>query len=379
MSFLRNNVKIDNLFDIGKNMESLTGNESVLNDQNDKRKFRLSEEIDIEYEIEKQQELEMEREMMEQQADEYRYMMDDCDEETSNISVPDQINVSLNRSGLTRNCASSVDSSTQTEFVVNRPKIRKVRDCSNAIKSTCAEVSVKCNISTDCSRIAVQTVSNGLYNHKYYLNKEEAIENDPALIEYKEALPKPNKRTKTGETRSTPVSSNDYKIYENVLPTTKTINDHKQMLTIQHEKDAATALINISIGTKVTLHYDTTTRSKIDGDWPALILIFSDGQRFPLRPLFFAFEDRNQIVRLIVETYNRLSATILSETSGTAKDLWEKTTAIMTDSVSKNLKIEDGVAETLHSDHKPYHLLCKSHAVEAFDWSNLEILALGSK
>ena len=164
MSFLRNNVKIDNLFDIGKNMESLTGNEKVFyNDQNDKRKFRLSEEIDIEYEIEKQQELEMEREMMEQQADEYRYMMDDCDEETSNISVPDQINVSLNRSGLTRNCASSVDSSTQTEFVVNRPKIRKVRDCSNAIKSTCAEVSVKCNISTDCSRIAVQTVSNGLY------------------------------------------------------------------------------------------------------------------------------------------------------------------------------------------------------------------------
>ena len=37
---------------------------------------------------------------------------------------------------------------------------------------------------------------------------------------------------------------------------------------------------------------------------------------------------------------------------GTAKKLWKKTTAIMTDSVSKNLKVEDGVAECLGSDHK---------------------------
>ena len=61
---------------------------------------------------------------------------------------------------------------------------------------------------------------------------------------------------------------------------------------------------------KVTLHFDTTSRSKIDGDWPCLILIFSDKRRFPLRPIFFAYEDRAQIIRLIVETYNRLAATI---------------------------------------------------------------------
>ena len=47
----------------------------------------------------------------------------------------------------------------------------------------------------------------------------------------------------------------------------------------------------------------------------------------------------------------------------------------MTDSVSKNLKIEELVAKALQSNHKLYHLLCKSHVVEAFDFSNLGLLA----
>ena len=58
-----------------------------------------------------------------------------------------------------------------------------------------------------------------------------------------------------------------------------------------------------------------------------------------------------------------------------AKDLWEKTTAIMTESAGKNLEIEDGVADVLKSNYKPYHLLCKSDLVEAFDRSNIEVLS----
>ena len=50
-------------------------------------------------------------------------------------------------------------------------------------------------------------------------------------------------------------------------------------------------------------------------------------------------------------------------------------TVIMTDSVSKSLNIEDGVADVLKSDYKPYHLLCKSHLVEAFHQSNIEVLS----
>ena len=47
----------------------------------------------------------------------------------------------------------------------------------------------------------------------------------------------------------------------------------------------------------------------------------------------------------------------------------------MTDSVSKNLKIEDGAAEQLGSNYKPTHLLCKSHLVEAFDTANTDVLS----
>ena len=59
----------------------------------------------------------------------------------------------------------------------------------------------------------------------------------------------------------------------------------------------------------------------------------------------------------------------------TANDLWENITHIMTDSVSKNLKTEDLVAEKLGCKHIPYHLLCKSHVVEKLGASNLDVLA----
>ena len=47
----------------------------------------------------------------------------------------------------------------------------------------------------------------------------------------------------------------------------------------------------------------------------------------------------------------------------------------MTDSVSKNLKIEDLIGESPGSDHQPYQLLCKSHTVQKLDAINLEVLA----
>ena len=46
----------------------------------------------------------------------------------------------------------------------------------------------------------------------------------------------------------------------------------------------------------------------------------------------------------------------------------------MTDAVSKKLKIEEGVALKMNSDHIPYHLLCKSHTCERLDADNLKTL-----
>ena len=63
--------------------------------------------------------------------------------------------------------------------------------------------------------------------------------------------------------------------------------------------------------TKITLHLETTSRTRIDGDWPCLILNFLDPdpllcQMVTLRPLLFAYEDRDQITLFFTETLRRL-------------------------------------------------------------------------
>ena len=47
----------------------------------------------------------------------------------------------------------------------------------------------------------------------------------------------------------------------------------------------------------------------------------------------------------------------------------------MTDSVTKNVEVENYVAEKLGSYHIPHHLLCKAHVVEKFDETNLKLLS----
>ena len=81
---------------------------------------------------------------------------------------------------------------------------------------------------------------------------------------------------------------------------------------MQQEITAAKAFSAKADMTRVTLHYGTTSRCRIDGEWPAINLNFLDDdkekcQMYYLRALCFAFEDRKQIAKLIVETLNRLS------------------------------------------------------------------------
>ena len=188
---------------------------------------------------------------------------------------------------------------------------------------------------------------------------------------------KPRKLRKDGQPCKNPLSLEDYKAYADVLPSARSINKQKLLLATQCELDAATALLDIRHGIKSTLHYDTTTRSGIDGDWVSLILAFSDERRYRFRPMFMAYEDRANIVRYLVESYERL-AVICSESKErvvTAAELWEKTNSLMTDAVSKNLTVGSLVGEQLQSQHVPHHLLCKSHTVEGLDRSNLAVLA----
>ena len=95
-------------------------------------------------------------------------------------------------------------------------------------------------------------------------------------------------------------------------------------------------------------------------------LVFTTTKFVPLRPLFFAYEDRKQIVNLICETLERLASTC-DTNNITASFLCSKIDALMTNAASKNLDIENGVAQLLCSDHTPYHLLFKSHTCERLD------------
>ena len=75
---------------------------------------------------------------------------------------------------------------------------------------------------------------------------------------------------------------------------------------------------------------------------------------------------------LLLRIGNRLAIAVGIFTKGVVspEKLWGKTDAVMTAAATKNLIIE----KSLGTDHIPYHLLCKSHTVEALDRSNLEVL-----
>ena len=273
----------------------------------------------------------------------------------------------MNRSGIVR--SDSLD-----EEVENCPKIRKIRSLSAEIKSTCAKLSSSLGISVENSRKAVQIVCKYLYGHNYYLSKEEQ---EQALSDTTtEPHFKKQKASSSATREPPPVSADDYKKYEFVLPNAKTIYNYKQLQATEAESDAAVALATKSSNIKVTLHFDTTRRNNVDGEWPSLILNFSNNLRYRLRPIFFAYETKKNISDLIIETYKRLeeSANIRSHKI-TAKELWEKTDAFMTDAVMKNLGVEKIVAERFRSEYKPYRLLCKSHTVEKIDDCNLKVLS----
>ena len=124
--------------------------------------------------------------------------------------------------------------------------------------------------------VAVKTVCKSLYNHEFYITKVEAIEKDPSLADYKnedDAKAPEQKRPRLQEevtVKAPPTKKDEYLPYKNVLPTPKTLTDHKHCMACQCFVQQAQGMI----------HYDTTSWCKIDGEWPAIILNFASKNRF---------------------------------------------------------------------------------------------------
>ena len=123
-----------------------------------------------------------------------------------------------------------------------------------------------------------------------------------------------------------PQTAEDYQLYVDALPSGKSVNNFKHKKALTQEIIAAKALFSKKETTKVTLHYNTTSRSSIDGDWLSLIFNFKDKdalecRMISLRSLFFAYEDREQINSLIVKSLKRLSVAA-NKLNMTASNLW---------------------------------------------------------
>lgn len=106
--------------------------------------------------------------------------------------------------------------------------------------------------------------------------------------------------------------------------------------------------------------YDTTTRDQIDGEWAVFLVKFSsNNSTHRLRSISMAYEDRSNIVSIFVEQIERLALAA----NTTAVEIWRRVSAVMTDSVGKNLKVAPAVSQTIGMDPQraPWQLLCILH------------------
>ena len=190
-----------------------------------------------------------------------------------------------------------------------------------------------CSVSLETSCKVVQVVCKNLHNHNVYLTPVEQLEGEQEIFNQEKHI----------KNKKTPVTAEQCKNYKFVLPFVCTIADYKQCQPSQMEREVAIHLLNKESNVKASVHFDLTSHSSIDGEWPSLIIIFSNSQEFRLLQLFFAYEDQDQITELFVETFKRLSisANVFENQNTTPATMWEKLDLLMTNAVTKNLGIED--------------------------------------
>ena len=290
------------LLDIGRDMEAVTGREKQFcTGQMSICQCCISEKIDEDYTKEKEVECQERFQLEERDKLEEAFI----NEEEENISILSStfdeniLNTSLNRSGRVCSTKKSSDATTQTDHKFNAPKIQiNSKVCTDQVKSTCASASTKCEVSVEVARLAVKTVMKGMYDHDVCLNTEDHSAAEQLTPPENDRNEPPSKKKRT-----VPSSKADYDKYQYVLPSAQTITDYKHMQASKAERNAAIAFYREPDAVKRIMHYDTTTRGSIDREWPSIILKLSSGQEYRLHPLFFAYEYREQITILFIETY----------------------------------------------------------------------------
>ena len=217
----------NDLLDISSEAEKLTGDElTFYNDQRTTRLCRLSEEIDMEYEsIAEQARQSRELDLCNEAAiSEYENPVEFqeiiCKTPRSTRNQSKKINFETPPS----NTEKDDNDNKQDNFSLTpspRDSVRTVRNVKVAFKDTIATVSYRTTLSVQKARVAVQTVCEKLYSHKYYLSADEQNNFEPSLdVIPEEQLKEPiSKKPRTMEQ----YQSN----YKFVLPSTKVVSDFK--------------------------------------------------------------------------------------------------------------------------------------------------------
>ena len=230
------------------------------------------------------------------------------------------------------------------------------------VKSAIATTSSKAGITVKKASCTFQATCEVFCKSKYYLSID-----DVGLLQNPESE---NAENPTHAMHKRPHTSKDWERYKYVLPSAHVINKEKHLQAIQVERNCALAILDPEPEDGITVHYDTTLRRRIRGKWASLIVKISNGECFQLRPLSLALKNRQTITELLVEEFKRLAK--VGNSSATM--LWEKVTTLMTDSVSKNLHIEESIAAMPNFTHIPFQLICVSHTCEVFDRGNICVL-----
>lgn len=141
---------------------------------------------------------------------------------------------------------------------------------------------------------------------------------------------------------------NNHSIY---VLSARTITECKQLQASGMERSAVITLYTRPPELKAIVHFDSTVHSSI-----ADVLIYQ------LKPLFFLYQDQEQISTLFVEMLSWLAMTFkcnLSKSKYATFKFVGENWCIDTGTVTKNLIIEDTIWNGLKSTCKPYHLYIK--------------------
>ena len=216
-------VMINNdLLDISKNAEKLTGDElSFCEVQKGSRIMRLSEQIDIKYA----------EEMVHphEQEEAKRQEVEDIEDFINPPEFREVVSKSPVRSERKRLAVSTPegtealpDTTPETPRILSQPQVRKVRNVDERFKDAIATVSYRTAVSVSKARVAVQTVGDKLYNHKYYISEGSEL--------------RESKNKKPG-------TKGDYeRDYQFVLPSDKIVSSYKHEKALHQEIPAAKAL-----------------------------------------------------------------------------------------------------------------------------------------